>query len=111
MEEKFFMVWITVPNEEEGERIAKTLIEEQLVACANLVPHVRSFFVWENTFSEEKEVLLILKTRASLFHNLEKRVREIHSYKVPEIIATPIERGFQPYLEWVSQSTKQKGDA
>lgn len=110
MNERLIMVWITVPTEEEGERIASTLVQEQLAACVNLIPHIRSFFVWENTFSCEKEVLLILKTKASLFPDLERRVRELHSYKVPEIIAIPIEMGFQAYLEWVSQNTK-KGNA
>lgn len=111
MDERFVMVWITVPSEEEGERIAKALVQEQLAACANVIPQVRSFFIWENTFSCEKEVLLILKTKASLFPDLERRVREMHSYEVPEIIATPIEMGFQAYLEWVSQNTKKKGNA
>ncbi len=102
------MVWVTVPNEEEGERIAKILVAEQLAACVNLIPHVRSFFIWDNTFCEEKEALLILKTKASLFHDVETRVRELHSYEVPEIIATPIEMGSTKYLEWVSENTKQK---
>jgi len=97
--------FITTASIEEGERIARSLLEERLAACLNLVPAVRSFFWWEGKVQEEGEVLLIGKGRADLFPKVQALVRALHSYTVPEIIAIPITSGLPDYLSWINDST------
>ena len=97
--------FITTASAEEGERIARSLLEERLAACVNLVPSVRSFFWWEGKVQEEGEVLLIGKGRADLFGKIQALVRALHSYTVPEIIAIPITSGLPDYLSWIDDST------
>jgi periplasmic divalent cation tolerance protein len=99
------LVLITTASLEEAEKIARKLVEERLAACVNIVPQVRSFFRWENTLSEEEEILLIAKTRRSRFGGLVLAVKALHSYRVPEIIALPIVEGSATYLQWIDEST------
>jgi periplasmic divalent cation tolerance protein len=109
MEEKMtdiLIVFVTVGNEEEAIKIGRTLVEEKLIACANMVPGIRSIYRWKGEIYDERELLLVMKTRASLFDALEKRVRELHSYEVPEIVGFPITHGFPDYLKWVLESAK-----
>ncbi len=101
------IVLVTAGNEDEAVKIGKTLVEERLAACANIVPRVRSIYRWRGEIHDEQEVLIIIKTRTSLFQALEKRVKELHSYEVPEIISFPITRGLPQYLEWVAAETIQ----
>ena len=100
------LVLITSASQEEAEKIARQLVEERLAACVNIVPQVRSLFWWENKLSEEEEVLLIVKTRRSRFSALGLRVKALHSYRVPEIIALPILEGSASYLQWIDESTR-----
>jgi periplasmic divalent cation tolerance protein len=97
------VVMITAGNAEEAAKIGRTLVEERLAACANIVPGVRSIYRWKGQICDEQELLIIAKTRTSLFPALEKRVKELHSYEVPEIISFPVARGLPQYLEWVRQ--------
>ena len=101
------MVFITAGSDEEAVRIAKALVDERLVACANMVPGVRSFFFWEGKAREEREVLLLCKSRLSCMPNLIARVKALHSYTVPEVIALPIVAGSQDYLHWVKETVKE----
>ena len=101
------IVMITAGNEEEAARIGLTLVEERLAACANMVPRIRSIYRWKGKIYDEQEFLIIVKTRTSLFQDLEKRVRELHSYEVPEIISFPVARGLPQYLEWVNAETSR----
>jgi len=101
------IVLITPGTEEEAARIGLTLVEERLAACANLVPRIRSIYRWKGQICDEQEFLIIVKTRTSLFQDLEKRVRELHSYEVPEIISFPVARGLPQYLEWVNMETSR----
>ena len=100
------IVLITAKDNSEAEKIARSLIEQKLIACANIVPGVKSFFRWEGKADNANEVLLILKTKKNLFKRVEKAVKALHSYEVPEIIALPIIEGHRPYLKWVNESTK-----
>jgi periplasmic divalent cation tolerance protein len=102
----FIVVLVTSPSAEEGEKLASTLIDERLAACVNVIP-VTSFFRWEGKACKESERLLVIKTRGSLFENLEKRVRELHSYDVPEIIALPMIAGSRGYLDWIEESVSE----
>lgn len=104
MEDKI-LVMITTGSEEQAEKIARTLLEERLIACANLIGGIRSLYRWKGQVCDDREILLFCKTRRSLFSRLSERVISIHSYDVPEIIAFPLVEGWQPYLEWVEQET------
>ena len=102
----YIMVMVTA-SEREAPTLARTLVEERLVACVNLVPGLRSVYWWKGKIEDEPEVLCIMKTRSALFDALRHRVRELHSYEVPEIIALPILAGNEPYLEWIGESTRR----
>ena len=95
------VVLMTASNKEEVENIVRALLEERLIACANIINPVSSFFWWQGKIEEEKEVLAIMKSRESLFGKLSQRVLELHSYDVPEILALPIIEGSPSYLEWM----------
>lgn len=80
------------------------LVEQRLVACVNVVGPVRSVFLWKGKVEDESELLLLMKTRADRYAELETAIQELHPYEVPEVIAIPIERGSQAYLSWVDES-------
>ena len=101
----YVLILITASSEKEGEKIAHALVKEKLAACANMVSGMKSVFRWKGEISAEHEVLLLVKTKNRLFEKLKKRVRELHSYEVPEIIALPILAGFEEYLGWVGKET------
>jgi len=102
----YIVVFVTAP-EDEAVDLAKTLVEERLVACVNIVPGLRSIYWWQGKVEDEPEVLCIMKTRSNLFESLRDRVRELHSYEVEEIIALPIVAGNPPYLDWIKENTKK----
>jgi periplasmic divalent cation tolerance protein len=97
----YLIVLMTAANREEAVKIVCTLLEERLIACGNIVDSVSSFFWWKGKIEEEKEVLVIMKSDEKLFKKLSKRVTELHSYDVPEILALPIVDGSPSYLEWL----------
>ena len=100
------IVLVTCGSEEEGLKIARTLVEERLAACVNLLPPIRSIYRWEGKTCDEKEWLLIIKTKKERFEDLEKKVKSLHSYSVPEIIGLPIVEGSSSYLQWLEEMTK-----
>jgi len=95
------MVFVTCGGREEAERIATGVVTEKLAACVNVVPAVRSCYVWEGKLNWSEEVLLIVKTTRERYGELEARIRELHSYDVPEIVAVSVEMGSEKYLRWV----------
>ncbi|TET24839.1 MAG: divalent-cation tolerance protein CutA [Candidatus Bathyarchaeum sp.] len=97
----YIIVLITASTKEETVRIVRTLLEERLIACANIMDPVSSFFWWQGKIEEEKEVLVIMKSHETLFKKLSKRVMELHSYDTPEILALPIVNGSPSYLDWM----------
>jgi periplasmic divalent cation tolerance protein len=99
------VVLVTVASREEGEKIARRLVEERLGACVNIVPKVRSLFTWEGKLSQEDEVLLVIKSRRARFQELATTVKTLHSYSVPEIIAIPVLEGSADYLQWITDVT------
>ena len=99
------VVFATVGSREEAERIAAAVVEERLAACCNLVPGVCSVYRWKGAVHRDDETLMILKTRRSLFESLRARIKSLHSYEVPEIIALPLIAGHADYLNWVEQET------
>lgn len=100
------VILITAGSESEAERIARALVDEHLAACVNIIPGVRSFFFWDGKTQDEKEVLMVAKSRAPLVSKVVSRVKALHSYTVPEVIALPIVAGSSDYLAWVSEVTK-----
>lgn len=103
------VVLSTVPSPEEGRAIARALVEERLAACVNMVTGVRSFFFWEGRLQEEDEVLLLVKTRRERYRELETRLRSLHSYSIPEILALAVEAGSPAYVAWVRESVHTEG--
>ena len=100
------VVFVTAPDAEDASRIARVLVEEGLCACASVVGPIRSIYRWQGrVIDDDAEALLVLKTRGALFAPLEARVRELHPYEVPEIIALPITAGSEAYLLWIDQMT------
>ncbi|MBE0512234.1 divalent-cation tolerance protein CutA [Candidatus Bathyarchaeota archaeon] len=100
----YVVVIITTPNKEEAVKIVRSLLEERLIACANILGPVSSLFWWQGKIDEENEFLVFMKSHKTLFERLSERVMEIHSYDVPEIIALPIIEGSPPYLDWLRAS-------
>lgn len=103
---KTIVIFITASSRDEAKKIGQLLVEENLIACCNIVQSIESIFKWQGRLLHEEEVLMICKTREDLFSTVEKRVRQMHSYEVPEIIALPIIQGSKNYLDWVAQETK-----
>jgi periplasmic divalent cation tolerance protein len=101
----FILVLTTVPEEKIGDEIGRILVEEKLAACVTVSAAARSFYRWEGKNCADKEYILFIKTRASLFERLEARIKALHPYKVPEIIALPIEKGSKDYLGWLDEGT------
>ncbi len=99
------VVLVTCPNRRRAETLGRTLVEEGLAACANVIPGLTSIYRWQGKLCRDPEVLVLLKTRRSRFPALAKRVREIHPYSVPEVIALRVAAGFPAYLAWVAEST------
>jgi len=97
--------YITAPTEDEAVGISRALVESRLAACANIVKNIRSIYLWKGAVEDDTEVLMIVKTRKSLFDKLSEKVKEMHSYDVPEVIALPIVHGSEDYLEWLRAST------
>ena len=103
--EKYIAVMITAANDDEASMLGRTLVQEKLIACANLLP-VNSIYCWKSELCEEVEVTLVCKTVSTNLERIISRVKELHSYEVPEIVALPIIGGSQDYLNWVEKSTQ-----
>jgi len=86
-----------------SDKIARALVEERLAACVN-VSQVRSYFVWEGRLCVDPEELMIIKTEQRMVEALKKRILDLHSYQVPEIIVIPIKEGYESYLNWMAQA-------
>ncbi len=96
---------VTCENRRQAGRIARALVEERLAACVNVLEtNVRSIYRWQGKVERARETLLIIKTAKSTFSRLERRVRQLHSYDAPEIIALPVVAGSRPYLAWMEES-------
>jgi periplasmic divalent cation tolerance protein len=103
---EFIMVYVTVANKPEAEKIANELLKEHLIACANIIGPVSSHFHWGGKIDSAEEYLMIMKSRAGLFAELEKRVKALHSYEVPEVVAVSIVEGSEAYFDWMASALK-----
>jgi periplasmic divalent cation tolerance protein len=100
------VVLSTAPKKAEADKIARTLLREHLVACVNLVPGVQSRYWWKGKIQSDAEVLLIMKTTKGRFAALKRRLHELHSYTVPEVLALPVAAGGEAYLRWLSDAMR-----
>jgi periplasmic divalent cation tolerance protein len=99
------LVLTTVPGEAIGERLVHQLVEERLIACANLIPGLTSVFRWEGEIRRETEFLILMKTHPDHMAELYERVQELHPYEVPELIELPVGRSLPAYCRWVAAET------
>src|SRR5689334_5723954 len=102
------IIFVTAPNEEEASRLATALVEERLAACVNIVPAITSIYRWQGNVTRDSETLLIIKSSESRYSELERRVKDLHSYTTPEVIALKIERGSEAYLQWLRESVTEE---
>ena len=100
----YIIVLVTTCNKEEGLKIANTLLKERIIACANIIEKVTSLFWWKGKIDSEEEVILIMKSHQRLFNKLSVRVKKLHSYEIPEILAFPIIEGSKSYLNWMKKN-------
>ena len=98
------VVFVTTSNSDEATRIGDTLVSERLAACVNIIPLIESIYRWEGKITRDQESLLIVKTTDEQYAELERRVKELHSYSTPEVIALKIETGSEQYLKWIRDS-------
>jgi len=101
------IVLITASSREEAVTIGTALVDEHLAACVNIVSEVFSIFFWEGRTQDSRETLLIVKSDLSMMDRIVTRVKSLHSYSVPEIIALPIIMGSREYIEWMRSSVKK----
>jgi periplasmic divalent cation tolerance protein len=100
------IVLITATSKDEAGRIGTALVNEHIAACVNILPQIRSLFFWDGKTQDENEMLMIVKSRLSQLDRIIARVKELHSYTVPEVIAIPIIGGSPEYLHWLKDSTQ-----
>lgn len=99
-----YLVLVTAGSMEAAEKIAHALVEEHLAACVNIVPQIRSIYRWQGKVEDDQESLLVIKTTETALASLEERVRALHSYDVPEVVALTLDQGSAPYLGWLAES-------
>jgi periplasmic divalent cation tolerance protein len=104
---QYGIVLVTASSQNEAETIAQALLQFKLAACVSLMP-IRSLYTWKGEVQDEAEWQLMIKTELQNFPQIEAKVRELHSYEVPEVIAVPIVAGSQPYLGWISEQATRR---
>jgi periplasmic divalent cation tolerance protein len=105
------LVLVTTPDTAEASKISIALITERLAACVNVVPWVESYYRWEGEVTRDSETLLIIKTTNDRYESLERRVKQLHTYTTPEVIAVKIEAGSAEYLKWLRDSVLEVPDS
>jgi len=106
MKSEFIQVLVSCETSEQAKKMVDSLLNDQMIACAQLVPKIESFYRWQGQIETSKEILLLLKTKATQFEAIEQRIKSLHSYKTPEIIAVPIVNGSNEYLNWINEQIK-----
>ena len=100
------LVWSTFPEPERAGHVARALVEERLAACANLVSGVQSIYRWKGAVETAPEVWVLFKTTRAAYPQLEARLKELHPYELPEIVALRPEDGLPAYLQWVAENSR-----
>lgn len=99
------VVLTTLASTDEAARFVRALLDRRLVACGTILPGTRSLYRWEDKLADETEVVVMLKTRSGAVHGLEKAFKELHPYKVPELLTIPVSGGLERYLGWINDET------
>jgi len=99
------VVLTTLATTDEAARFVRALLDRRLVACGTIFPAARSLYGWEDKLADECEVVVMLKPRSGAIHGLEKAFKELHPYKVPELLAVPVSGGLERYLGWINDET------
>ncbi len=99
------VVLTTVSSAEEGEKLIRGLLERRLIACGTMLPGARSLYRWEGKVADEREIVLLLKTRSAIIHAVERAFAELHPYKVPELLALEVQYGLEKYVTWINDET------
>lgn len=103
----YSLVYVTTANQDQALAIARTVVEERLAACGNVLGTIQSVYWWEGKLEQDTEAALVLKTRAELVEALVERVRALHSYSCPCVVALPITAGNGAFLDWIGAETKR----
>lgn len=103
---KYIIILTTVPDKKIGQEIASVLVGERLAACVTISGACQSSYWWKEKIAYEEEFILFIKTKSSLYSKLEKKIKELHPYEVPEIIALPLIKGYREYFHWIEKETK-----
>lgn len=101
--DRHWLAVVTVPSPADGERIGRALVEERLAACVNVIPGLRSVYRWQGAVESADEALLLIKTTAAAFERLAARVKALHPYTLPEVVALPLSAGLAGYLAWIDE--------
>jgi periplasmic divalent cation tolerance protein len=99
------VVLTTLASTDEAAKFVRALLDRRLVACGTIMPPARSLYRWEDKLADETEVVVMLKTRSGAIHGLEKAFKELHPYKVPELLAVAVTGGLERYLGWINDET------
>lgn len=99
------VVFVTAKNRKEAVKIGEEMVHTKLAACVNIIPGIHSIYRWDRKIAKAQEVFLVLKSTKSRYRALEKAIKTMHTYEIPEIIALPVMEGLDKYLEWVRSET------
>jgi periplasmic divalent cation tolerance protein len=105
LSEQVLVILVTVENQKEAIKIGKGMVNAKLAACANIIPRIQSVYQWKGKVVKGQEVLLILKSTKNRYRALERAIKTMHTYEIPEIIALPVEEGLDQYIKWVQCET------
>jgi periplasmic divalent cation tolerance protein len=103
---EYQLVLTTCPDTEVAERLAQALVQERLAACVNILPIAKSVYLWKGQVESAAEQLLIIKSMTDAYSSIQKRIRELHPYELPEVIAVPVTDGLPDYLAWIRNPDK-----
>jgi periplasmic divalent cation tolerance protein len=103
---EYQLVLTTCPDTEVAERLAQVLVQEGLAACVNILPIAKSVYLWKGQVESAAEQLLIIKSMTDAYSSIQKRIRELHPYELPEVIAVPVADGLPDYLAWIRNPDK-----
>ena len=99
------VVLTTVSSDDEAVTLVRALLEKRLIACGTLLPGARSLYRWQGKIADERETVLLLKTRSARVEQLQQAFRDLHPYKVPEFLALSVDSGLEKYIEWINEET------
>lgn len=99
------VVLTTVANDEEAVKLVRTLLDRRLIACGTLLPGARSLYRWQGKVADEKETVILLKTRSARVDALQEAFQELHPYKVPELLVLSVDTGLGKYIDWINEET------